>query len=313
MVDEKVTDLSEDMEVVGPGNILKEAREAAGLTQNDVSSRLNLHLAVVKSIENEAFDKSIPATYIRGYLKSYAKLVHLSEEDILSSYESLGVAEVQAAEMQSFSKITEKQAHNTWLMSISYLILAILIGATVMLWLQNDSEVLPSVPVKLSSSPEKSKNEATDNSPLNTETDNVTTNVISEEDTLDNNAEMKAAEVKNVAGSEKPELANNNIEINGEANEAVTEPANPLVANAVFTFSGDCWVNIVGADGEKIAWGVKKSGYTMPVSGIAPFSVTLGQPELVTIIFNDEIIDMKQFNSGNIAKFSLPVVETTGQ
>ena len=79
------------------------------------------------------------------------------------------------------------------------------------------------------------------------------------------------------------------------------------LTNVTFTFLGDCWVNISDATGERIAWGVKKLGYVMKISGQAPFNVTLGRPELVAINFSDEIIDMSQFNAGNIAKFTLPV------
>jgi len=83
--------------------------------------------------------------------------------------------------------------------------------------------------------------------------------------------------------------------------------AEVTLTNVTFTFSGDCWVNISDATGERIAWGVKKLGYVMKISGQAPFNVTLGKPELVAIKFSEEIIDMSQFNVGNIAKFTLPV------
>jgi cytoskeleton protein RodZ len=108
-----------------------------------------------------------------------------------------------------------------------------------------------------------------------------------------------------------------NVQVN---EEATTQTESPLVndvtektelevtsTNVTFTFSGDCWVNISDATGERIAWGVKKLGYVMKISGQAPFNVTLGRPELVAIDFSDEIIDMSQFNAGNIAKFTLPV------
>jgi cytoskeleton protein RodZ len=81
----------------------------------------------------------------------------------------------------------------------------------------------------------------------------------------------------------------------------------PLRAKAVLTFSGDCWVNIYDATGERIAWGIKKSGYVMTIEGIAPFRITLGKPELASIIFNDKPVDMSTFNPGNIATFTLPL------
>ena len=80
------------------------------------------------------------------------------------------------------------------------------------------------------------------------------------------------------------------------------------ISTVVFTFSGDCWVNIYDATGERIAWGVKKQGYVMTVTGTAPLKVTLGKPELATIAFNGKQVDMSSFNAGNIAKFTLPLV-----
>jgi cytoskeleton protein RodZ len=85
-------------------------------------------------------------------------------------------------------------------------------------------------------------------------------------------------------------------------------PQEPQLSKAVFTFSGDCWVNIYDATGKRIAWGVKKAGYVMTIQGKAPLRVTVGKPELTRVVFNDEAVDMSPFNVGNIAKFTLPVV-----
>ena len=60
----------------------------------------------------------------------------------------------------------------------------------------------------------------------------------------------------------------------------------------MFTFNGDCWVNIYDATGERIAWGVKKLGYVMTITGKAPLKVTLGKPELAAIAFNGKKVDM---------------------
>jgi len=74
-----------------------------------------------------------------------------------------------------------------------------------------------------------------------------------------------------------------------------------------FVFSGDSWVNIFDATGERLAWGIKKSGYVMIITGQAPFKITLGKPELVAIEYKESAVDMTQFDPGNIAKFSLPL------
>ncbi len=45
----------------------------------------------------------------------------------------------------------------------------------------------------------------------------------------------------------------------------------------------------------------------MTISGAAPLKITLGKPELASIVFDGEPVDMSMFSKGNIAKFTLPL------
>jgi len=310
-------ELSEDMEVMGPGQILAEARAAMGFTQQDVADKLNFRTTLVNNIENEVFDTKLPETFNRGYLRNYAKLVNVSQDDILASYEQLNVAKTQASELQSFSKGTEKLAESNRIMWISYLILAILIGASVVWWMQNStSKFEETQPIQDTEKVTIIDNEQADTQQkpeIIIETsastieqvglDNIATEN-STENSTENNTEGQ------LPPSDELTFENNNDAVTPE-NVPSAELAQPAVilTNVTFTFSGDCWVNISDASGERIAWGVKKLGYIMKISGQAPFSVTLGKPELVAINFADENIDMTQFNAGNIAKFTLPVTD----
>lgn len=336
-------EISDDIEVVGLGRILSEAREAMGLSQQQVADKLNFRTTLVEKIEAEDFDLNLPAAFNRGYLKNYAKLVNVSQDDVLNSYEQLGVAQRQCAEMQSFSKGTEKQAENNMLMWITYLILIALTTATVVWWYQTPSTQPTSVSVQ-------SVNEIGDTSVNNSVSNNVTkqnetdnieagdSQIIDKPSTLvtGNNKKLAAPSLNGEQNNKfvdeaflntsNKEAVNSSVEslsnlelMSGESavsiqntlvntEQASTEQESAVVlANLVFTFSGDCWVNIYDATGERVAWGVKKSGYIMRFSGQAPFNVTLGKPELVEIEYNDAAVDMTGFNVGNIARFSLPL------
>lgn len=313
-------ELSEDMEVMGPGQILSDARKKMGLSQDDVAARLNFRTTLVDEIENEVFDTSMPETFNRGYLRNYAKLVNVSQEDVMASYEQLNVAKTQASELQSFSKGTEKLAESNRIMWVSYLILAILIGSTVVWWMQNNTEqgLTETVEIQKETADNIEKQqpdllEETKVSSMltptveNTDADNlveeasVPSSALSQ-DSL--NITTPVTQVEDVQANEKAVTQTESLLVN-EVTE--TTESEVTLTNVTFTFSGDCWVNISDATGERIAWGVKKLGYVMKISGQAPFNVTLGRPELVAIDFSDEIIDMSQFNAGNIAKFTLPV------
>jgi cytoskeleton protein RodZ len=306
-------ELSEDMEVMGPGQILSDARKKMGLTQEDVATQLNFRTTLVNEIENEVFDTSMPETFNRGYLRNYAKLVNVSQEDVMASYEQLNVAKTQASELQSFSKGTEKLAESNRIMWVSYLILTILIGSTVVWWMQNNTEqaLKETADIIEKKQPEPIET-IQENSTITPAVEKIEVdNVIEEASTFPSESNQDSLNITSPVTPIEVVQANDDVAVQTESilvNE-VTEIAKPEVtlANVTFTFSGDCWVNISDATGERIAWGVKKLGYVMKISGQAPFNVTLGRPELVAINFSDEIIDMSQFNAGNIAKFTLPV------
>ncbi|GHE94528.1 RodZ domain-containing protein [Thalassotalea profundi] len=324
-------------EIVGPGKLLATAREQQGLSTKDVSDRLNFRLGLVENIEKNQFDRTLPATYNRGYLKSYAKLVNISESEVLESYEKLSAVEeqdagIQHVVLQSFSKETEKQAENNRLMWVSYLILAILVGSTLMWWLQDGKLDA----IQLNNDTTEEATNATTN------LGNETVTAVSE--TLDDNI-ADVAETESLPSQEfeqtiedeaiAPENAmsstnennNNSTESDAVLNDtddntntetaflenlenSTSDPITEILADPVevsFTFLGDCWVNIYDASGERIAWGIKKAEYEMKINGHPPFSITLGKPELVSIVFDGSEVDMSQFNRGNIAKFSLPL------
>ena len=308
-------ELCEDIEVVGPGLMLSEARKKLSLSTEEVRQRLNFRRNLVEEIEQDTFSQSLPATYNRGYLRSYAKLVAVDADEVLSAYDMLGVAEKQRNEMQSFSNLTVKQVEHSRLMWFSYLIAALLVGLMVLWWLQ-DTKLAADL-FENQQPEQQASSEASDIATLNVDNKAVeVTNlpkptpveptdiiepVISVQKALD--AEVMKQGVEAVAG--KPEVSITEPTLD-QAPQIIVEPV-PEISTVVFTFSGDCWVNIYDATGERVAWGVKKSGYVMTVSGKAPLKVTVGKPELTLITFNGKKVDLSSFNVGNIAKFTLPL------
>ncbi len=282
---EQVTELSEDMVMVSPGAMLREARNTFLLSQEHIASKLNFKVALVQDIEEDKFDPSLSVTFNRGYIASYAKLVSVDVEDVLASYDALDAANIQRSEMLSFSKETLKQAEHSRVMWLSYLIVAVLFGLTILWWQQESSQQA-----------------------ANTESVFSSSSAVTDE----NSNEEKIKAIPLVALGEEQALVSQDanlsvivpvdIKVNKEPKSALE------ISTAVFTFSGDCWVNIFDATGERIAWGVKKSGYVMTIQGIAPLHITVGKPELSSIVFNGQSVDMSPYNVGNIAKFTLPLV-----
>jgi cytoskeleton protein RodZ len=307
---EPVTELSEDMEMVSPGAMLRDARKTLSFSQEYIANKLNLKPGLVNDIENDKFDPSMPVTFNRGYLANYAKLVSVEVEDVLASYDALGAASLQRSEMLSFSKETSKQAEHSRVMWLSYLIVAVLVGLTILWWQQESSpKEVSSSNAPLSSPSDIAATKPSIEPNLTESIQPLTDNVI---EPIEKEAQLDSVVISNQVQANTENLASLKLtDSNATTKTKVSEEAPaevPTMSTAVFTFKGDCWVNIFDATGERIAWGVKKAGYVMTIQGKAPLRITVGKPELTSIVFNDKTIDMSVFDVGNIAKFNLPII-----
>lgn len=66
----------------GCGARLRQAREAAGLSEADVAARLKMPLRVVRSLEAEDWDRLGAPVFVRGQLRSYARLLGLATASV---------------------------------------------------------------------------------------------------------------------------------------------------------------------------------------------------------------------------------------
>lgn len=77
-----MTDATQQTTLGGFGTRLKQAREALNLSQKDAASRLHLRPDILNIIETEDFQQAPPATFMRGYLRSYARMLNFTDADI---------------------------------------------------------------------------------------------------------------------------------------------------------------------------------------------------------------------------------------
>ena len=156
----------ENSVIQGPGQLLKQARERANLSSQDIADRMKLKKAIVEDLERDNYDINISLTFIKGYLKLYAKHVQVSEAEVLSAFESLSTQNQEPAKLQSFSRRVAHQANDDKLMLVTYLIIAVVIALVVIWWFQQ-SPIDSSSPTKVNNNPESESSsfDASDNNP----------------------------------------------------------------------------------------------------------------------------------------------------
>ncbi|MGL9733863.1 MAG: cytoskeleton protein RodZ, partial [Symbiopectobacterium sp.] len=121
-----------------PGERLRQAREHMGLTQQTVAERLCLKVTTVREIEEGSTSPDLAPTFLRGYIRSYAKLVHLPESELLPALDKHVVPRIaNVASMQGFVLGKSCKKRDGWLMTFTWLMILIMLGLTGAWWWQN--------------------------------------------------------------------------------------------------------------------------------------------------------------------------------
>ena len=297
------TIVDETSNVQQPGTLLKQKREALGLSQKQVADRLRLRVAIIRNIEDNQFDSDLVATFTRGYLRSYAKAVGLSVAEVVESYEVHYVTGPQEQRMQSFSRKNKRAQHDSRIMLITWVIVLVIIGMSSLWWWQNNQHN------NLTSSSERSSLITEQTNPQSTSADPILDQLPTVSDLTVSN------EVSAVEQAEAEESPVNDsriepiLEVEPSITPATTEntPVNADESNLLsMTFSADCWIQVKDATGKTLSTGVKKAGQSINMRGETPISVILGAPEGVSVTFASEPVDLSGYTSGRVARFTLP-------
>ncbi len=152
---------------------LRNAREQLGLSQQAVAERLCLKVSTVRDIEEDKAPADLASTFLRGYIRSYAKLVHIPEDELLPMMEKQApVRAAKVAPMQSFSLGKRRKKRDGWLMSFTWLVLFVVVGLTGAWWWQNhkaQQEEITTMADQSSAELNQSGNNGAQSVPLSTE------------------------------------------------------------------------------------------------------------------------------------------------
>jgi cytoskeleton protein RodZ len=127
----------------GPGKRLRSAREAIKLSIDQVAHHLRLERQVIVDIESDHYEEMPRFTFIRGYLRSYARLVDLPADELVLAFDSLSLQEKPIKPVGEFFVVKERPNFKNLLKSqwVPYLLSAtvVLLGALVyQSWTQQD-------------------------------------------------------------------------------------------------------------------------------------------------------------------------------
>jgi cytoskeleton protein RodZ len=124
----ELTPPSSAVQALSAGQTLRQAREQQNLTVAQVAQQLNLSKSLIEDLELDQVDAKLSSTFVRGYLRSYAKLLKIPAQQVLEAYSSNSKGLHQIPSLtRSFSKRTAKEATENRFIWVTYFVIFVFV------------------------------------------------------------------------------------------------------------------------------------------------------------------------------------------
>ena len=130
-------ELSMRFEDGGPGAYLRRAREEANVSVEKIAASLLLNPQTVEALEADSFDRLPAPTFVRGYLRGYARVLGLPSGPILEMYDRQGFEPPPLA--SDTSEEQQADTSDTAVRLVTYAVGAVLV-ILVALWWQSQED-----------------------------------------------------------------------------------------------------------------------------------------------------------------------------
>lgn len=85
----ETSDQPHDTGSAGPGRTIRQSRERARLSLEELAKETRLARATLEALERDDFSTLTEPVYVRGYYRKCAKVLNLSENELIASYDKL--------------------------------------------------------------------------------------------------------------------------------------------------------------------------------------------------------------------------------
>lgn len=294
-------------QVLSPGEIFRQTREALNLSLEDVAKEITLRPSILEQLENNEFiQKSTPSIFVKGYVRSYAKFLRLPD----SVWENIVFAETEKNDLgknaRSTRAVNQYSSHNRWIGRLTAIVFVIVIGMTGLWWWQSYQQNT------------QERDDLVQSYVASTENNQPTTALVTTEEsnkTVPETAEPVSQPVE-ITNNVLPEIAQKNsvsLLKNDEKSVSDIQSAveNPSISPTLPIAKGDLvieiltnssWISVKDNARHVLAQKEYKQGEILTFNG-NEFSLIVGAPSNVRITYKGENYPLKV--DGRVAKFKL--------
>ena len=306
---------------LGPGDRLQAQRIAMGLTLDELAKKMRLSEAILTNIEENDFSEISAPIFVKGYLRSYARIVNADENEIIAQYITDYTDEDPPISSTSNTapEINADDARVKW---VTYLIVFALI-ALLAVWWWNRYQQPPETLSLDTTVDDVSLPEGSSSPPvIEAETELTTSPQVTDpmlfppateaggQATATDDVARPAAAV-DMPPSAAPAPGETPEPLQSEAQIAPSiEPQAPIEASTeadlVIQLNADSWMDIKDGQGNQLVYDLIKSGTRLSLNGQPPFRVFAGNAYGVTITYRGEQVDLSdRIRADNTARLRI--------
>ncbi len=281
------------------GARLREARNAAGLSIDAVALQLKLAPRQVRALEDNDYARLPGRTFVRGFMRNYARLLRLDADELLailpvageaSSLERPSLAPSPRAMGELPADVHAKPSSARWAIPVAF-VAVIAIAASYELT-RPGSELAKALRLETAGTPPAPTPGALPAPPVAAPSESTATTALRNPVAVAGNP--PEAITAPAAGTAAP-----TVEVAGAATVARSD------ALLVLVFRGTSWIEVKDGNGNVLLSTLGYPGATHAVGGGPPYDVVLGNAEAVQVTYRGEPFDSAPFVKQNVAKFVL--------
>jgi len=279
---------------IGCGSLLASARKQQKKSVEEIADELNLSISQIKTIELDQSEGLPEPTYVRGYIRSYARVLGLNVDDVLDHY--LNPNWQKGARLDDMPRGigTANESESRGISTSTKVVVFIMVAAVAgFLWFTGKLDGIlgkaPATQVAVVASNNADTTTSTStvqspvirdsvaNSPASTPRDSIvaSANTSETEQTISTGEELPV---------DQPGAAGNKLSL---------------------SFTDASWIDIRDADGNRLAYKSYAKDEDLTVSAPSSMSVFIGNASAVSATLNGESYDISQHQNGAFARFTV--------
>lgn len=269
-----------------PGQRLRAEREARGLTEMEAANHLNLTVSYLKALEADDYERLPQATFIKGYIRNYARLLELPGDELANLFDEM-IAEERDDASETVDVMRPRKRRSGLAGGV---VLAVIVVAMALFWLGGADDD-------------------------GGENGSGAADPVSEAET--GNAEPPAPEPEAPAGDDAGAPAEMAPEGVDEAEPPADNGSQTELTSLDVPVSGDdrlameftarCWVEVRDAADRALYQGQRSAGSRLELRGESPFDLRIGDASAVAMIsVNGQDVSMPSSAPGRVLRLSVP-------